>query len=132
MADKKGNSRRSALKFFAAIAILFYFTSNSPAQGRLCDTAFEDCRAPLWNLINAETDAIDVAFWFMQDSSYATLLINKKNAGVRIRVICDPRSSPTYPRSQQVLDQLQAAGIPMRYKLSDCILHNKVMIFNSQ
>ena len=29
------------------------------AQERLCDPAFEDCRTPLWNLIDAETVGID-------------------------------------------------------------------------
>ena len=38
---------------------------NVHAQERLCDTAFEDCRTPLWGLIDNETQGIDVAFWFM-------------------------------------------------------------------
>ena len=66
------------------------------AQERLCDTAFEDCRAPLWQLIDNETQGIDVAFWFMQDSSYATKLINRFKAGVPVRVLVDPRANPTY------------------------------------
>ena len=50
-----------------------------PAAGdeRLCDPAFEDCRAPLLNLINSETVGIDVAFWFMTDTRYETALINR-------------------------------------------------------
>ena len=84
------------------------------AQERLCDTAFEDCRQPLWNLIDAETVGIDVAFWFMDDTSYATKLINKFQSGVPVRVLIDPRANLTHPVNAQVLDQLQAAGIPMR------------------
>ncbi|HYP28694.1 MAG TPA: hypothetical protein VE262_18430, partial [Blastocatellia bacterium] len=41
------------------------------AQERLCDPAFEDCREPLWRLIDQETVGLDVAFWFMQDSSFS-------------------------------------------------------------
>ena len=102
------------------------------AQERLCDPAYEDCRAPLWNLIDAETVGIDVAFWFMQDSSYATKLINKFKAGVPVRVIVDPRANPTYDGNEAVLDQLKAAGIPMRYKLGDGIVHWKMMLFAGQ
>src|ERR1044072_7734745 len=86
------------------------------AQERLCDTAFEDCRTPLWQLIDAETQGIDVAFWFMQDSSYATKLVNKFKAGVPVRVIVDPRANPTYAGNAEVLDMLKAAGILMRLK----------------
>jgi hypothetical protein len=102
------------------------------AQERLCDTAFEDCRAPLWSLIDAETVGIDVAFWFMQDTSYATKLINKHNQGVRVRVLVDPRANPIYNGNQQVLDMLQGAGIPMRYNVSEGILHWKMMLFAGQ
>src|ERR1051325_1116946 len=121
-----------SFRLFLILGLILGATSYAQAQERLCDSAFEDCRSPLWQLIDRETEGIDVAFWFMQDTSYATKLINRKNAGVRVRVIVDPRANPTYPDNQQILDQLQAAGIPTRYKLSDGILHNKVMIFASQ
>ena len=99
---------------------------------RLCDTAFEDCRAPLWQLIDAETVGIDVAFWFMQDTSYASKLIARHNAGVRVRVLVDPRANPTYAGNGAIIDQLAAAGIPIRYKLRDGILHWKMMLFAGQ
>jgi phosphatidylserine/phosphatidylglycerophosphate/cardiolipin synthase-like enzyme len=124
--------RNFIIKLFIISSLLFSAASYAQAQERLCDNAFEDCRTPLWKLIDSETEGIDVAFWFMQDTSYMTKLINRKNAGVRVRVIVDPRANPTYAGNQQVLDQLQAAGIPMRYKLNEGILHNKVMIFAAQ
>ena len=102
------------------------------AQERLCDPAFEDCRTPLWQLIDNETQGIDVAFWFMQDNSYATKLVNKFKAGVPVRVIVDPRANPTYPGNEEVLNQLKAAGIPMRYKIDGGILHWKMMLFVGQ
>jgi phosphatidylserine/phosphatidylglycerophosphate/cardiolipin synthase-like enzyme len=106
--------------------------SRTQAQERLCDPAFEDCRAPLWALIDAETTGIDVAFWFMQDSSYATKLINRFKAGIPVRVLVDPRANPTYAGNEAVLNQLKAAGIPMRYKIGDGILHWKMMLFVGQ
>ena len=114
------------------LAVLVLGALRTQAQERLCDPAFEDCRTPLWNLIDAETVGIDVAFWFMQDSSYATKLINRFKAGVPVRVLVDPRANPTYAGNEAVLNQLKAAGIPMRYKVGDGILHWKMMLFAGQ
>ena len=114
------------------LAAIFLPVATAQAQERLCDTAFEDCRAPLWQLIDNETQGIDVAFWFMQDSSYATKLINKFKAGVPVRVLVDPRANPTYAGNEDVLNMLKNAGIPMRYKLTDGILHMKLMLFVGQ
>jgi len=114
------------------VALLLIPVANIQAQERLCDTSFEDCRTPLWQLIDAETQGIDVSFWFMQDSSYATKLINRFNAGVPVRVLVDPRANPTYPGNEDVLNMLKNAGIPMRYKLTDGILHTKMMLFVGQ
>ncbi|HKG45415.1 MAG TPA: phospholipase D-like domain-containing protein [Pyrinomonadaceae bacterium] len=113
-------------------AVLMLAASRTQAQERLCDPAFEDCRTPLWNLIDAETTGIDVAFWFMQDSSYATKIINRFKAGVPVRVLVDPRANANFDGNEAVLAQLKAAGIPMRYKLGDGILHWKLMLFAGQ
>jgi phosphatidylserine/phosphatidylglycerophosphate/cardiolipin synthase-like enzyme len=112
--------------------VLIVASSRTQAQERLCDPAFEDCRTPLWNLIDAETVGIDVAFWFMQDSSYATKLINRFKAGVPVRVLVDPRANRSFDGNEAVLSQLKAAGIPMRYKVGDGILHWKMMLFAGQ
>src|SRR5437868_779420 len=120
------------LLFCSVLAVLFLTTSEAKAQERLCDSSFEDCRQPLWDLIDAETHGIDFSFWFIQDSSYATKLINKFHSGVPVRVLCDPRASATYAGNQAILDQLKNAGIPMRYKLRDGILHFKMMLFAGQ
>ncbi|HEY6218044.1 MAG TPA: phospholipase D-like domain-containing protein, partial [Pyrinomonadaceae bacterium] len=114
------------------VGFVLLLSSNVRAQERLCDTAFEDCRAPLWTLIDSETVGIDVAFWFMQDTSFATKLINRYKAGVPVRIIVDPRANASEPGNAQILDQLKAAGIPMRFKLSDGILHWKMMLFAGQ
>jgi phosphatidylserine/phosphatidylglycerophosphate/cardiolipin synthase-like enzyme len=114
-----------------SLAVIF-LSQPVAAQERLCDTAFEDCRQPLWNLIDAETVGIDVAFWFMQDTSYANKLITKWRAGVPVRVLVDPRANPIYSGNEQVLDMLEAAGIPMRYNITSGILHWKMMLFAGQ
>ncbi len=116
----------------SVVLTVLIFPAVIQGQERLCDTAFEDCRIPLWNLIDAETAGIDVAFWFMQDSSYATKLIDRFKAGVPVRIIVDPRANPTYAGNEAVLDQLKAAGIPMRYKIGDGIVHWKMMLFAGQ
>src|ERR1051325_7603945 len=119
---------------FAAslLGLVLLLSSNVQAQERLCDPAFEDCRTPLWQLIDAETVGIDVAFWFMQDTSFATKIINRCKAGVPVRVLVDPRANPTYAGNEAVLNSLKAAGIPMRYKKDDGILHWKMMLFVGQ
>ena len=104
----------------------------------LCDPAYQDCRAPLLNLINSETVGIDVAFWFMEDARYSAAIINRWNAGVPVRVIIDQRALPalggTHPAEVQILQSLVSAGIPIRQRsLSDAgILHWKMMLFAGQ
>ncbi|HET6893483.1 MAG TPA: phospholipase D-like domain-containing protein, partial [Pyrinomonadaceae bacterium] len=111
-------------------ALLLVATGKAFAQERLCDTAFEDCRTPLWTLIDNETVGIDVAFWFMQDTSFSNKLIARHNAGVPVRVLVDPRAPNA--GNAQILEQLRAAGIPMRFKLNAGILHWKMMLFAGQ
>src|SRR6185369_10735144 len=124
--------RKIIIPVVLLFTLLSIFSTGAQAQERLCDTAYEDCRSPLWNLIDHETAGIDVAFWFMQDSTYATKIIARFQAGVPVRVLVDPRANPTYAGNQQVLDQLKAAGIPMRYKNAGGILHWKMMLFQGQ
>jgi hypothetical protein len=102
------------------------------AAETLCDPSWQDCRTPLLNLINSETVGIDVAFWFMQDTRYEAAILNRWKAGVPVRVLVDPRANPTYPGNEGVLNDLAAAGIPMRYRTASGILHWKTMIFAGQ
>jgi phosphatidylserine/phosphatidylglycerophosphate/cardiolipin synthase-like enzyme len=112
--------------------LLTSLSASSQAQERLCDTAFEDCRTPLWALIDRETVGIDVAYWFMQDTSFASKIIARHQAGVPVRILVDPRANPTYAGNEQILNQLKAAGIPMRFKNGGAILHWKMMLFVGQ
>lgn len=132
MSNGKILNRHFGFKLLAIIGLLLCSSTYSQAQERLCDTAFEDCRQPLWNLIDAETVGIDVAFWFMQDTSLSNKLIARHNAGVPVRVLVDPRANLTYTGNEAILNQLAAAGIPMRYKNGGGILHWKMMLFVGQ
>lgn len=107
-------------------------TAWAQAQDTLCDTSFENCRAPLLELIRSETQGIDVAFWFMEDSRYSTEIIQRWQAGVPVRVIVDQRANSSYPPNAQILAQLRNAGVPMRQKNGGGILHWKMMLFAGQ
>jgi phosphatidylserine/phosphatidylglycerophosphate/cardiolipin synthase-like enzyme len=123
---------KPALATLGALLLTVFASVGAHAQERLCDPSFEDCRAPLWALIDNETVGIDVAFWFMQDTSYANKLVAKFKQGVPVRVLVDPRANPIYNGNGQVLQMLKDAGIPMRYNISGGILHWKMMMFVGQ
>ncbi len=106
--------------------------TRAAAADRLCDTSFENCRTPLINLIKNERVGIDVAFWFMEDTRYVTALLERFRAGVPVRVIMDTEANARYPLNATILQQLKAAGIPMREKVSSGIVHWKTMIFAGQ
>jgi hypothetical protein len=125
---------RRGVSRFAALFAVWCSAAAVPtfAAERLCDSAFEDCRAPLLQLIRAEQTGIDVAFWFMEDARYATELVNKARQGVPVRVLVDPRANAEHPVNAQLLTQLAAAGIPMRQRITSGILHWKMMLFAGQ
>ena len=103
-----------------------------PPQQRLCDPAFEDCRADVLAYINQETVEIDMGFWMMTDNRYASALVNAWNRGVKIRLLMDPRCVDQHPACATQNDQLAAAGIPMRNRVGSGILHWKTAIFVGQ
>src|SRR5206468_4635834 len=115
-----------------AIAITVLFATRTQAVESLCDPSFQDCRAKLLALIDAENVGIDVAFWFMEDSRYVTHIVNRWNAGVPVRLIIDPRANASYPLNTSMLNSFQQAGIPMIKKTGGGIMHWKTMIFAGQ
>ena len=116
------------------LAALFFVGAPAQAQAldQLCDTAFENCRTPLLNLIKNETVAIDVGMWFMEDARFSAELVKRKQAGVPIRILMDPRSNIQHPVQPAILDQLASGGIPMRNRIAKGIEHWKIMIFEGQ
>ncbi|HXI26945.1 MAG TPA: phosphatidylserine/phosphatidylglycerophosphate/cardiolipin synthase family protein, partial [Vicinamibacterales bacterium] len=98
----------------------------------MCDASAENCRTPLIDLINNETQGIDVGVWFFKDDRFVTALVNAKKRGVPMRIIMDPRANATYAANGPELDKLSAAGIPMRKRIAGDICHWKLMIFAGQ
>src|SRR3954452_17112045 len=104
---------RKAMRAVMAVAIIIIlWPSHAAALERLCDPAFEDCRAPLLTLIKNENVAIDVAFWFMTDTSYSNAIIARWNAGVPVRVLMDTEANVDHSGNAAILSQLKSAGIP--------------------
>jgi HKD family nuclease len=126
------HSRRIRCLIICVItATVSSFASRASAES-LCDSSFTNCRTALLTLIDNEKIGIDVGFWFMEDSRYATHLINRWKAGVPVRVLMDPRANPTYPLNATSLASLAAAGIPMVKKSAGGIMHFKMMLFAGQ
>jgi phosphatidylserine/phosphatidylglycerophosphate/cardiolipin synthase-like enzyme len=123
-------------KHFSTVCFVlgFLFLGIIPASGteRLCDVSFEDCRAPLLNLIRNENVEIDVAFWFMDDSTISNALIKKFQSGVPVRILMDPRADEAHNPNTQILAALASAGFPMRNRTANGILHWKMMLFSGQ
>ena len=127
--------RQPALKLLLALvtAVVLFRPAPAAASEWLCDVAYQDCRAPLLDLINKETVGIDVSFWFMQDSRYASAIIARWQAGVPVRILMDTQANPYYPGNSDILAQFASAGIPMREKSGgNGILHWKFMLFVGQ
>jgi Carbohydrate binding module (family 6)/DUF5010 C-terminal domain/PLD-like domain len=121
-----------SLRIFTTALALLLPSSLWAAQEHLCDTQFEDCRAPIIDLIRNERVGIDVEFWFMEDARYVQELINRHNAGVPVRILMDQRANATKQFNEQTLTSLRDGGIPMREKYVGDILHHKVMLFHGQ
>lgn len=126
-------------RLFLAAPLVFLALVPTSAQqttyNRLCDPSFENCRQPLIDLIRAETVGIDVGFWFMEDTRYATELILKHNAGVPVRVTVDSEAYTIYGYTGAALpvQMMLDAGIPIRDKTGgNGIFHFKTMIFAGQ
>jgi phosphatidylserine/phosphatidylglycerophosphate/cardiolipin synthase-like enzyme len=115
--------------FLFAIAALLVVAAPSSAQDRLCDPANEDCRAILIGYMDAEPEAMDIAFWFMEDARYTAAIDRARRRGVRVRVFMDPRANTEYPLNATRLAEIQSYGVPMRKRLTSYILHWKMMLF---
>lgn len=116
----------------AALGVIPALPGHASALNRICDPAFEDCRAPLIQLIDQEATRIDVGFWFMEDARYSAALARAKRRGVDVRVLFDSESLPGYPTRELIVQDMIREGIPLREKTSPGILHWKMMLFTAQ
>ena len=100
--------RRCYLLLLAAVCILFPVTATAATEV-MCDPSFQDCRAMLLSRINSEPLAIDLAMLFMEDDGLADAIIARHNAGVRVRLLVEPRRSQTTPKNEEILARFSAA-----------------------
>ena len=118
--------------FSLICALVLLACHASLAQERLCDPSFEDCYTPLIQTIRAENTGIDFAFYGIQLPGLADAIISRFQAGVPVRLVVEPRGNLKFAENQTILDKFKAAGIPMRYKLGDGIVHSKMLVFAGQ
>jgi hypothetical protein len=119
---------------FVLAFILGGYILPASASERLCDASFEDCRAQLIQLIKNENVEIDAAFWFMDDTDISGPLIKKIQAGVKVRMLVDPRADEAHLPNEQIIQQFAAMTppVPMRQRVANGILHWKMMLFAGQ
>ncbi len=122
--------RNVLMTLVAALCIVL--PRPAAAMDQLCDPSFQNCRTQLLSLIDNERQEIDVGFWFMEDNHYVQHIVARHNAGVRVRLLVDPRGSESSPFNQGVLDAFAQAGIPMRKRVAPSILHWKMALFAGQ
>ena len=118
-------------RLFIALTLLLV-SSTARAADTLCDPATSDCRAQVLTLIQNERVGIDVGFWFMQDARYMSEIVRRRQAGVPIRILMDPRANATYAGNDTMLAGFAQAGIPMRQRVASGIQHWKMMLFAGQ
>lgn len=116
----------------ALLPLLLAAARPAAALDELCDPSFQNCRTKLLSLIDNETQEIDVGFWFMEDNHYVQHIVARHNAGVRVRLLVDPRGDESSSFNQGVLDAFANAGIPMRKRVASSILHWKMALFAGQ
>jgi len=121
------------VRTFSLICAFLLLTCHaSLAQERLCDPSFEDCYTPLVQAVRNENAGIDFAFYGIQLPGLADAIISRFQAGVPVRLVVEPRGNLKFPDNQTILDKFKAAGIPMRYKLGDGIVHSKMLLLAGQ
>jgi PLD-like domain len=123
---------RLSYSSWLVVAFILFTCQPSAAQERLCDPSFEDCYTPLVKAIQAETAGIDFAFYFIQLPGLADAIISRYQAGVPVRITVEPRASLKFPENEQLLERFKAAGVPMRYKLGNGIVHAKMLLLAGQ
>jgi phosphatidylserine/phosphatidylglycerophosphate/cardiolipin synthase-like enzyme len=123
---------RFAHTFWLITGVILLTCQSSLAQERLCDPSFEDCYSPLLQAVQAESVGIDMAFYWIELPELADAIIKRHQAGVPVRITVEPRANLKVPGNQVLLDRFRAAGIPMRYKLADGIVHVKMLLLAGQ
>jgi phosphatidylserine/phosphatidylglycerophosphate/cardiolipin synthase-like enzyme len=116
------------------LVVLWSSIRSASATERLCDVSFENCRTQLLTLIANENVEIDTAFWFMDDSQIQNALIKKIQAGIKVRMMVDPRADEAHLPNEAILVKFatMTPPVPMRQRIGNGILHWKMMLFAGQ
>ena len=76
----------------ATLTLILTFATPAAAQfapaDRVCDTAFEDCRATILEMIERNGRHRRL-YWFMTDWRYSSEIIKRWQAGVPVRIVLD-------------------------------------------
>ena len=114
------------------VLLLVAYPRFAAADVRYCDSAYQNCRTELVRLIRAETQGIYTIQWYTRDLTVVQELINKHNAGVPVRFICDLKSeTETRTGVIQQIYAMRDAGIPLRNGPSKYV-HGKAFVFVGQ
>ena len=107
-----------------ALGLLVLSSVPASAQDYLCDPGNEDCRALYLAYMDAEWEAMDVAFWFMEDARYAAA-IDRASAGAFAFASSWIRAQTPYPNNATVSTRYRAtvcqcvSGSPLHPALED-------------
>ncbi len=114
--------------------VLGVISLPASATERLCDGSFENCRTQLLTLIQNENVEIDTAYWFMDDPNIESALTKKIKAGVKVRMMVDPRADEGQPTNTAILQTFSTMtpAVPMRQRIAPGILHWKMALFAGQ
>ena len=118
--------------FWLAITVWILPVQSVSAQERLCDPSFEYCYGQIQEWVRNETVGIDMDFYMIELPNLVDDIIARHKAGVRVRIVVEPRANLKFPQNQPLIDKLNAAGVPLRYKLGDGIIHVKYALFAAQ
>jgi hypothetical protein len=75
---------------------------------------------------------VDVGLWFMEDARWANALIAAKNRGVKVRILMDTQANAQHDLNGPLMNQMAAAGIPMRNRTASGIEHWKMVLLAGQ
>ena len=106
---------------------------DNPLPADMIWSQGQDFNNRLIQEINAETIRVDLIEYRLTVPNVTQALLNKFSAGVPVRVIVDTyqyanRLWPEYWLTHAYVDQLYAAGIPIRQRVHDGVTHMKTLI----
>lgn len=81
--------RAGRTRFLLTAVVLCLVPALAGAQDRIMFPAYEDAREEILRTIRAENVRIDINAWYLTEHEISINLVNRKNAGVKVRVLGD-------------------------------------------